>query len=174
MKHSVMNWKSTLRVVAVAFALAVPFSQAAGVAVFNPQKALEESAPAKAFEKKSKARFSGQIDKLKRLETQIRSAVTSFERGAATMSDAERSKKQMDLRRKQEDYQMQRRDLEIQIAEAQQKELQRLAPKLRQAVDMIARQGGYDVVLESQAVTYAKPGLDITAKVIAKLNTLAK
>ena len=174
LKNFVLDWKTGIQVITMAFALVAPLSQAAGVAVFNPQKALEESAPAKAFEKTSKAKFSGQIDRLKKLETQIRTSVTNFERDSATMSEAARTKKQMEIRRKQEDYQIQRRDLEVQIAQAQQKELQRLAPKLRQAVDSVAKAGGYDVVVESRGISYVKPGLDITAKVITKLNALAK
>ena len=174
LKNFVMGWKTGLQVITVAFALAAPLSHAASIAVFNPQKALEESAPAKAFEKSSKAKFSGQIEKLRKLETQIRNSVTQFERNSATMSEANRTKKQMEIRRNQEDYQIQRRDLEMQIAQAQQKELQRLAPKLREALDSVSKAGGYDVVLEAQGISYAKPGFDITAKVITKLNALAK
>lgn len=80
----------------------------------------------------------------------------------------------MDLRRKQEDYGLQRRELEQQIAQAQQAELQRLVPKLQQAVNSVAESDGYDVVLNIGAVSYSKSNLDITTKVIARLNALAK
>ncbi len=169
-----MNWKTGLQAVTVALALMAPVAQAAKVAVFNPQRALEESAPAKAFEKASEARFAKQIDGLKKLETDLRKSAEKFERDAPTMTASNRDKNQMDLRRKQEDYGLQRRELEQQIAQAQQAELQRLVPKLQQAVTSVAESDGYDVVLNVGAVSYSKNNLDITTKVIARLNALAK
>ncbi len=174
MKSSTIILKSGLTALVMAATLAAPLSHAGGIAVIDSQKVLEESVPAKAFEKKSQKKYSPQINALKKLEEDIRDAVTKFERDAATMSESERTKKQLDVRRKQEDYQFQRRSLEQEIAQAQQAELQRLMPKLEQAVTSVAKSGNYDVIIEARAASYTKPGLDVTAKVIDKLNALTK
>ncbi|CAM3689036.1 OmpH family outer membrane protein [Parendozoicomonas haliclonae] len=166
--------KTGLKAAVVALALAAPLSHAAGMAVVNMQKALAESAPAKAFMKKSQEKFSTQRNNLKKLEDEIRTSITNYERDAATMSEAERSKVQVEIRRKQEDYQYQGRALEQEMAQAEQAELSRLGPKLQQAIASVAEQGGYEVVVDARTVSYVKPGLDVTAKVIEKLNTLAK
>ncbi|MTI14252.1 OmpH family outer membrane protein [Sansalvadorimonas verongulae] len=164
----------SLKVIAMAAILATPLAQASGIAIVNSQKALQESAPAKAFEQKSQEKFSVQVESLKTAEASFKKQVADFERDKATMSDAEQSKMQLELRRKQEDLQYQGRALQQEVAQAQQAEINRLAPKLEQAISAVAESGGYDVIIEQATVRYAKPGLDITGKVIEKLNALAK
>ena len=164
----------SLKYIAMAVALAAPLAQASGIAIVNSQKALLESSPAKAYAKKSEEKFSTQVKNLQKVEKEYRDMAAKLERDGATMSEAERNKVQLELRRKQEDFQFQARSLQQEKAQADQVELDRIRPKLEQAISAVAEEGGFDVIVEQATVRYAKPGLDVTGKVIEKLNTLSK
>ncbi|WP_281647924.1 OmpH family outer membrane protein [Parendozoicomonas sp. Alg238-R29] len=164
----------SLKYIAMAAVLAAPLAQAGGIAVVNSQKALLESSPARAYAKVSEEKFSTQVKNLQKVEAEYREMASKLERDGATMSEAERSKVQLELRRKQEDFQYQARSLQQEKAQADQAELDRIRPKLEQAISAVAEAGGYDVIVEEATVRYSKPGLNITSKVIEKLNGLAK
>ena len=168
------GFKASVKTAVVALALVAPLAQAAGIAVVNSQKALLESSPAKVYAQKSEDKFSAQVKNLQKVEGEYQELAKKLERDGATMNDAARSKIQVELRRKQEDFQFQAQSLQQEKARADQAELDRIRPKLEQAIAAVAADGGYDVVVEDATVRFAKSGLDITPKVIEKLNTLAK
>lgn len=58
--------------------------------------------------------------------------------------------------------------------ESQQQFLEGMQPTLATAVTDVVAEGGYDLILNSDAVPYFAPVLDITAKVTAKLNEQAQ
>ncbi len=168
------NLKTGLKAAVVALVMVAPLAQAGGIAIINSQRALLESSPGKVYAQKSEEKFSVQLKALQKVEKEFNSLSAKLERDGATMSEAERSKVQLELRRKQEDFQVQARNLQQEKVKSDQAELERLRPKLEQAIEAVAKAGDYDVVVEEGTVRYAKPGLDVTIKVIEKLNSLAK
>ena len=159
----------------LAMILVAPLSQAAApnrVAVVNSQMALLESAAAKQYAKVSEQQFGEQIKKLKGLETQYQTLMGKLEKEGPTMSEAERTKLQLEMRRKKEDWEYQARQLQAEKTEADQKELAKLQPQLEEAIQAVAKSGGYDVVIERAAARFVKPENDVTRKVIDKLNRL--
>ena len=56
------------------------------------------------------------------------------------------------------------------VSERQQAIAQDIGPKFQQAVDAVAKEGGYDLVLTKEALLFARPAFDITDKVTIKMN----
>ena len=159
----------------LAMILVAPLSQAAApnrVAVVNSQMALLESAAAKQYAKVSEQQFGEQINKLKGLESQYKTLMGKLEKEGPMMSEAERTKLQLEMRRKKEDWEYQARQLQVEKNEADQKELAKLQPQLEEAIQAVAKSEGYDVVIERAAARFVKPENDVTRKVIDKLNRL--
>ena len=159
----------------LAMILVAPLSQAAApnrVAVVNSQMALLESAAAKQYAKVSEQQFGEQINKLKGLETQYQSLMGKLEKDGPTMSEAERTKLQLEMRRKKEDWEYQARQLQAEKNEADQRELAKLQPQLEEAIQAVAKSEGYDVVIDRRVAHFVKPENDVTRKVIDKLNRL--
>lgn len=142
------------------------------VGVVNSQMVLLESAAAKQYTQASESQFGGQIKKLKDLESQYKILTGQLEKDGATMSEAERTKVQLDLRRKKEDWEYQASQLQAEKTKADQVELARLQPQLEEAVQAVAKSEGYDLVLERATARYVKPENDLTRKVIDKLNRM--
>ena len=166
--------KTGIHTALLALVMAVSPVQAEGVAVVNMQKALVESAPAKAFVKQSEEKFGPRREQLRKLEEELNKAFAEYQRDEATMSQSERTKVETTIRRKREDYQQMGQALEQEMAKAEQEELSRLSPKLQEAIASVAKKGNYELVVDTRTVTYMRPSLDVTAKVIESLNALAK
>ena len=91
-------------------------------------------------------------------------------RDAATMSEEQRQVKQLELRRKAEDLQLKQQKLAAEKRADDMAERNKLLPKLQKALEAVVKEEGIDVILDRQAIIYAKPGVDISRKVIEKLN----
>ncbi len=167
-----VNSLRSLKTMALVLALISPLAQAAGIAIVDANKAIEQSAANKAFLQELSKRFSKQEQELAKLDTDYQELGKKLERDGAMMSESERAKVELEMRQMQEKYRVQRGLLNKAGIEAQRKEVMRLAPVLREAVSSVAQAGGYDTVLQSGAVLYAKSGDDITGKVIEQLNKL--
>ncbi|MCG8531009.1 MAG: OmpH family outer membrane protein [Desulfovibrionales bacterium] len=167
-----VNGLRSLKCILLSLVLVSPLVQAAGIAVINANKVIDESAAAQAFNQELTKQFSKQRSELAKLESSFQELGQKLERDGAMMSESERAKIELEMRQLQETYRVQGTLLQRAEADARRKELNRLAPVLREAVDTVAKAGGYDYVLESGAVHYAKPGTDITGKVIEQINKL--
>ncbi|MDE1460391.1 OmpH family outer membrane protein [Spartinivicinus poritis] len=141
------------------------------VAVVDYQKALNQSDAAKKYLKQLESKFSGKVNNLKRLEADAKRINTKLKKDAAAMSNTERGKLQLELKRKAEDYQIQTKEFQAEKNKADREQFKKLKPKLDKAITEVAKANGYDLVLNRATAFYINPKHDITLKVIQKLNT---
>ncbi|MCY4473148.1 MAG: OmpH family outer membrane protein [Kistimonas sp.] len=151
-----------------------PLAQAAGLAVVDSRKVLQESIPAKAYAKNSEEGFRKRINKIKDLEAEVKKQEEKLKRDGLTMSELDKSMAGLDLRHKEETIRFLSQLLSRDKANADRAELERLSPVLDKAIQEVAVAAGYDLVVEKEAVRFSRSGVDITGKVIEKLNHLAK
>ncbi len=166
-----------------ALVMLVPFAHAATsvskqanagmrIAVVDSEMAVLESDAAKKYAKESEALFAPRIKKLKALQDEIKNSEQKLQKDGATLSEAQRESRQLEIKRKYEDLQLQDRQLRMDKARSDQAELGKLRPKLDQAIDKVAKEQNYDLVLERGAVRFVKNDYDITRKVIERLNQM--
>lgn len=143
-------------------------AQDVNVVFVNSARIVEEAPQAKAAQEKIEKEFSSRKDEIIAAQKELKSAQEKLERDGAVMSEAERRKlerdvvtQQRELKRSQEAF---REDLNLRRNEEFSK-LQREAAK---AISSIAKEKGYDLVLEA-GVVYASDRADITEAVIERL-----
>ena len=154
--------------------MAAPLAYAGGMAVVDSRKVLQDSSAAKAYAKSSEDGFRERIDQIKALEKEAQQDADKFKRDSLTMSEADKSLFQLKQRHRDETIRALSQLVSRDKASADRAELGRLGPLLDKAIDAVARAGGYDMVVEKEAVRFSKSSVDITAKVTDKLNALAK
>ncbi|RDH45021.1 OmpH family outer membrane protein [Zooshikella ganghwensis] len=142
------------------------------IAVINYQKAMLESDQAKRYAKQAEAKFGGKVKTLRALEAEAKSLNQKLQKDGSAMSDSERTKLQLQLKRKAEDFQVQSKELQIEKNKADRDQIKSLKPKLDSAIAQVAKAGGYEIVLEKSAAYYVDAKHDITNKVILKLNQM--
>jgi len=84
------------------------------------------------------------------------------------LSEADRGRLERDVREMRRNIQRMREDLRDELSFRRTEEVQKLEDQINQAVQEIAQQYGYDLVISSPVV-YASPALDITDLILQQL-----
>lgn len=142
------------------------------IAVLDYQMALLDSDAAKKYAVDSEKKFAPQLNKLKALETDAKRLQDRLMKDGEKMKQAEYERLELELKQKARDFQVQSQDLNEAKAMADNEVLQTLKPKLDKAVEDVLKAGNYDLVIDRNAVVDVKPQLDITLRVIERMNQM--
>lgn len=142
------------------------------IAVLDYQMALLDSDAAKKYAVDSEKKFAPQLNKLKALESDAKRLQDRLMKDGEKMQQAEYERLELELKQKARDFQVQSQDLNEAKAKADNEVLQTLKPKLDKAVEEVLKAGNYDLVIDRGAVVDVKPQLDITLRVIERMNQM--
>ncbi|MFT6637168.1 MAG: outer membrane protein [Alcanivorax sp.] len=95
-----------------------------------------------------------------------------LQKEAMTMSADQQDTLKTQGQQKMIEIQSLQRKLQKRANEAQREILEEMQPKLKTAMEAVAKREKLDVVLNAQAVMYTKPDLDITEAVGKQLNSM--
>lgn len=142
------------------------------IAVLDYQAALLDSDAAKKYAVDAEKKFAPQLNKLKALETDAKRLQDRLMKDGEKMAQAEYERLELELKQKARDFQIQSQELNEAKAISDNEVLQTLQPKLDKAVEEVLKSGNYDVVIDRNAVVDVKPQLDITLRVIERMNQM--
>ncbi len=140
------------------------------IGVINTDRILRESAPAKDAARTIEQEFQGREAALVKQESELRDLVGRAERDAAKLTDADRSVRQRDIEQRGREIEKQRRQLAEDLKTRQFDELSRLKERLDAVLTRIARDQGFDLILQD-GLLYVGRSVDITDTVIKALET---
>ena len=136
--------------------------------VVNLDRILRESAPAQRAQKRIEAEVAKRDQELAKTAEQIKRAQEKLEKDSLTMSDAERSKRELELRDMGRDFQRRQREAREDINQRRNEELSQVLERANRVVRQIAESEKFDIIL--QEAVYANPRIDITDKVVRALD----
>lgn len=140
------------------------------IAVLDYQMALLDSDAAKKYAVDSEKKFAPQLNRLKALENDAKKLQDRLMKDGEKMPQAEFERLELELKQKARDFQVQSQELNEAKATSDNEILQTLKPRLDKAVEEVIKAGNYDLVLDRDAVIDMKPQLDITLRVIERMN----
>ncbi|HEX4869563.1 MAG TPA: OmpH family outer membrane protein [Moraxellaceae bacterium] len=153
----------------VAALLASPV-MAGGVALVDSAQVLAGSDAAKKAAEKYDAATKVQRERMDKLKEEIQGLQAKYQKDNAIMTP----KDKQDLQKQAEDKAGEFQRLGQAVGEAKQRteqELQgSLVPKVRAIIEELRKANKYDLVIEKQGVMAFDPAIDLTKKVIEKLN----
>jgi len=142
-------------------------AQDSKVAIFDSNRVMRESSPAKASEAKIEQEFSKRSKELIDLAARIKTMAEKFDKEASVISDADRVRRQRDLTDLDQDFKRKQRIFNEDLNQRRNEEIAALVDKAQKVVRMIAETEKYDIVL--QDAVYFNPRIDITDKVLKAL-----
>lgn len=149
---------------------AVP-ALAAGTAVVDFQRAVNETNEGKNAQGKLEQMYASRRGEIDRQRTELQTAIQDYEQRKLIMNDEARQQAEQDIYNKQRKLET---DLVRYEQEMQQQYMQLVADldqKMRAMTGTIAKEKGYDLVLDSQAVVYAGGSvIDMTDELIRRYN----
>ena len=142
-------------------------AQDSRVAIFDSQRVIRESAPAKAAEAKIEQEFSKRGKELQDFATKIKNMADKLDKDSPVISESERIKRQRDLADLDQDFKRKQRIFNEDLNQRKNEEIAALVDRASKAVKQIAEAEKYDIVL--QDAVYYNPRVDITDKVLKAL-----
>ncbi|QEP44286.1 OmpH family outer membrane protein [Ectothiorhodospiraceae bacterium BW-2] len=138
------------------------------VAFVNTPELAERSPQAKEAIFKLEQEFSGRKNELEKRFNRIKELDNRLIRDGAIMSLSEKDSLEQELRRLQRDFKRDRDAFEEDFLLRQKEELAKMQREIAAVVIEVAKEQGFDLVLEA-GVVYASPKADITDRVIQAL-----
>ena len=166
-KQAVMGIKILMLFFFLAFGLA--HAEGFKLGFVNTVKLVDKAPQGKAALAAIKAEFADKELELTKINEQIKNTEEDIRTNSLVMSEQGRVEKQRKLRELKRKFEREKTEYREDINLRRNEELGNLQRIIRDAVDSIAREEGFDIVVE-QAV-YVAEGIDITDKVLEKLGS---
>nr|WP_246876480.1 OmpH family outer membrane protein [Pantoea ananatis] len=150
----------------VALAASAGAQAADKVATVDLSQVFQKSPQRATITKQLESEFQGRAAELRSQHDKIQQEMQDLQRNAPTMKASERSKKEKQIDSERNAFQAKADAFEKDNQTRQVQERYKLLEKIQTAVQSVAKSGGYDLVLNSQAVLYSGSDVkDITDEV---------
>lgn len=161
--------KKWLYIVGLSLAMATSAAVQANVGVVNVGEIFQKMPERETVAKQLDKEFAGRIAELQKLEKELQADIQKIQKDGAKMKAADRTKLETTINTKREQFAKKAEAFENDNRRRQAEERNKLLAKIQKAVEGVAKQEKYTVVVDVNAVAYADPATDITAKVMAKV-----
>ena len=156
----------------IAATFSMPAAAELKVGVVDIAKLFEESPQAKVVQENLRAEFGPRLQQLVAQEQALKTRNEKYQKDLATMAADQRTKAEKDLRDSARELERKKAELQDDSNAKRQEEMNKLQRLLFGEVREYAKSQSFDIVI-AEGVLYATPTVDITAAVLAKLQSSA-
>ncbi|MEZ9710342.1 OmpH family outer membrane protein [Vibrio breoganii] len=139
------------------------------VAYVNTAQIFQELPQREAVLKTLQDEFKDKSAELKEIEGKIKSKMDQARRDGELLGDEGVRKLQIEIAGLEAEYKLKGQALERDGQRREAQEKQKLFKVIQDAIGVVAEREGIDMVVDAQALQYAKPELDLSQKVIDEL-----
>ncbi len=171
MKNLIKTCITAKKGVVLAFCLCVfgfANAQEYKVGYINPYRIFNESAPAKAVEKKLESEFSKRRKDLLDTQTRLKSMAEKLDKDMPVLSESQRIKRQRELADLSQEFQRKQRAFQEDLMQRRNEESSKVIDRINREIDKIGKEGKYDLIVQDAA--YFSPRVDITDQILRALN----
>lgn len=155
----------------LAAAMPAAGQQAAAVTRFgfvNTERVMREAAPAQQMQRRLKAEVEKRDQEMRALVAQMKKLEEALSKGAASMSESERTSRQREFASLNRDFERKKQEYGEEIVLRRNEAMGQVLEQANRAIRKVAEQENLDIVLQEAA--YASRRIDITDKVIQAVN----
>ncbi len=139
------------------------------IGIVDLHKVLQESSQAKVISKRLEGQFKPRQEKLFASQKQLKADAEKLHRDATLMTAAQKTALQNKIVQEQRTLEQSGAKYQEDLNKAQNQAMQEFFAKVKVALDKIAQQGSYDLILQKENVPYSSPEMDVTKQLIAAL-----
>lgn len=140
------------------------------IAVLDREAALLGTNAAQAAQEKLAADMKPQRDKLEQLRRDIKGMEEKFVKEAAAMSERDKKALREQADQKANEFNSLITQVQKRTQDAQQDLLNRLLPSMQAVLEDMRKAGNFDIIMDRRGVIYVDPDLDLTKRVVERLN----
>lgn len=142
------------------------------VAVVDLQGIMQQLPQTALMMESLKEEFKDEQAEIAKLEKDIKYFQEKQKRDSALMNDKEKEELKAKIVEQYKAYQQKGQAFQQKTQARQNEETNKLIALVKQAIDNIAAKEGYDLILRGETVTFVKPELDISSKVVEQVSKL--
>lgn len=163
-----------MKKVLIAVLMMLPLAAMAeqSIGVVDPIAALQGADEFQSRYDKLQSSLKDEKGRLDQLNSEVKQIRERLDKNGVTMSDDDRQNLQTKGQQKMIELRNLQQSAQRKMSKGQQAILKVMEPKLKKAVDAVADEHHLDLVVNAQAVIFAKDGMDITDEVSKKLNKM--
>ncbi|EKT58245.1 molecular chaperone Skp [Providencia burhodogranariea] len=135
------------------------------IAVVNVGEIFQNMPARETVAKQLENEFKSRATELQNMEKDLQSRVETLRRDAATMKQSDREKAEKELMTKRDQFAEKAQKFEEDNRRRQSEERNKILSRIQDSIKSVAAKEGYDVVIDANAVAYAKDSVDITSQV---------
>lgn len=155
--------------------LAPAVAQAGGIAVIDFQRAVTETNEGMEAQKKLDSMYSARKGEIEKKQQALEAEFNDFQSRSILLSDEAKAQAEQGLMRKQAEFQQLYMQYEGEMQQTYMTMLQDLDTKMRRVAETVAKEKGYDLVIDRAAVVYMGGGtVDMTDALVQRYNTSSK
>ncbi|MDY6840388.1 MAG: OmpH family outer membrane protein [Pseudomonadota bacterium] len=155
---------------AVIMAFSVPAMAETRIGVVDLRQALFSSDDARTFSESLQKDFAGDEVRVREAQEEARKLQERLEKDGAMMNESERNKLASEFQQKAKEFNALKQRLDSTVNQRKQAFLEQARPDVDAAVKELLEENNLDLILPSEAVVYAKPGINLTDQLLDKLN----
>jgi outer membrane protein len=144
------------------------------IGVLDWQLLLSKAPQAEDAGKRLEKEFQAPKDKFVNKQKEFQTKREKMQRDADVMSVAERGKKEKELAKMEQDLRRMDEELRSDYTTRHREEMDLFIKEVKDVVDEVAEEYKYDVVISQEAALHVADRVDITAKVLERLEKKAK
>ena len=146
------------------------------IGYMDMQKAIQETSVGKKAKKDLEKEFNAKKAELQKKEGDLKKMDEDLRKKAAALSDEAKGKKMQELQTEAMKFQREVGESQMAIQKKERELTQPILEKLQTALEKVAKEGGYTMVLEKgeQSVIWAKKDLDLTDAVVKEFEKNVK
>jgi len=149
-------------------------AKAPKIAYVSVEKILTEAPQVKAVNDSMLERFGGRKTELQEMEKEINDMQENYKRNELVMTEDKLNELKDSIIAKIQDFKQKEAVLQQEVATVRNQELAVLQQSVRSIIQDIAKADKYDLILTSEGVAYANEKLDISNKVLERMNKAYK
>ncbi|MBI1196044.1 MAG: OmpH family outer membrane protein [Gammaproteobacteria bacterium] len=155
----------------VCFGYAASASADLKIGYVNAARLLEEAPQAKDATKKLKDEFAPRNDSMMELQDTLKKMQDRLTRDAAIMSESERKKLGLDILARKRELQRTQDAFQEDVNIRRNDALGRVQETIKKAIEEVGKKSHFDMIF-FDGISYANPDLDITDKVLDRLQAM--
>jgi outer membrane protein len=146
------------------------FAEQAKIGVVDLQKIMQTSNQMKDIQQKLEQKFKPRRDLLVEAESHLKSDMERFKRDSAIMTSAQKKELEKKILTAQQKFERDGQQYQQELSTAHNEAMEGLYTKVRSAINKIAKEAHYDLIVQKDAAPFSVPSLDVTDNVMKAIN----
>lgn len=146
------------------------FADATKIGVVDLQKIMQTSNQMRDIQQKLEKEFKPRRDKLVTMETTLKADMEKFKRESAVMGATQKKDMEKKIISAQQQFERDGQQYQQELSTAHNEAMEGLYTKVRAAINKIAKDDKYDIIVQKDAAPFTSDSLDVTDKVIKAIN----